>query len=151
MRFTLVLLAFPFILLACATQPDPAKVCTAEWIQPRTERAMNDIERTSSSAMKSLRKVGETYARGKTPGPLQLLRLSSSMKRLEREVKNGRGIRDLKTLARTCNDPSLITNSLTGFMKEQGLPDNMINFVTQLPVYQSIIADVTAPAATPAN
>lgn len=150
-HFTLTLLALPFILSACATQPDPAKVCTAEWIQPRTERAMNDIERTSSGAIKSLRKVGETYARGKTPGPLQLLSLSSSMKRLERQVKNGRGIRDLKTLARTCNDPSLITNSLTGFMKEQGLPDNMINFVTQLPVYQSIIADVTAPAATPAS
>jgi len=150
-HFTLALLAAPFILSACATQPDPAKVCTAEWIQPRTERAMNDIERTSSGAIKSLRKVGETYARGKTPGPLQLLSLSSSMKRLERQVKNGRGIRDLKTLARTCNDPSLITNSLTGFMKEQGLPDNMINFVTQLPVYQSIIADVTAPTATPAS
>jgi len=112
---------------------------------------MADIERSSAGALKSLRKVGETYARGKTPGPLQLLSLSSSMKRLERQVKNGRGIRDLKTLARTCDDPKIITNSLTGFMKEQGLPDNMINFVTQLPVYQSIIADVTAPVPDKAS
>lgn len=135
----------PLFISACATQPDPAVVCSSEWIQPRTARAIKDIEKSSSGAIKSLRRVGETYARGKTPGPLQLLSLSSSMKTLERQVKNGRGIRDLKTVARTCNDPSIISDSLTGFMRDQGLPDNMINFVTQLPVYQSIIADVMTP------
>ena len=67
------------------------------------------------------------------------------MKSLERQVKNGRGMRDLKTVARTCNDPKILTESLTGFMRDQGLPDNMINFVTQLPAYQSIIADAVAP------
>jgi len=145
MRLIWPLLAAPFILSACATQLDPAEVCSAEWITPRTERAMQDIERTSSGALKSLRRLGDTYARGKTPGPLQLLSLSSSMKKLERQVKNGRGIRDLKTVARTCDDPKILTDSLTGFMREQGLPDNMINFVTQLPAYQSILADTLAP------
>jgi hypothetical protein len=145
MRFILPLLAAPFLLTACATQPDPAVVCSAEWIAPRTERAMNDIERRSSSALKSLRRVGESYAQGKKPGLLQLLSLSNSIKSLEKQVKNGRGIRDLKTLARTCDDPKILTESLTGFMRDQGLPDNMINFVTQLPAYQSILEDTFGP------
>ena len=143
MRFTpalaLVILAAPLFFSACATAPDPAEVCTTEWIQPRTARAIDDIERSSSSAIKSLKKLGETYAAGKTPGPLQLFALSNSMKSLERQVKNGRGFRDLKTLASTCNDPAVITDSLTGFMRDQGLNDNMINFVTQSQIYQSFI------------
>lgn len=152
MRIHLALIALtltaPLILPACAVAPDPAEVCTAEWIAPRTASAIDDIKDSTGSAMKSLRRVGTTYAAGRTPGPLQLLSLASAMKSLEREVKNGRGIRDLKTLANTCNDPSLITDTLTGFMSEQGLPDNMINVVTQHPLFQSILDDAfqEAPA-----
>lgn len=151
MRFTpalaLMTLASPLFFSACTTTPDPAEVCTAEWIQPRTARAIKDIEKSSSSAIKSLKKVGETYAAGKTPGPLQLFVLANSMKSLERQAKNGRGMRDLKTLAKTCNDPSLLTDSLTGFMRDQGLPENMINFVTQSSAYQSLINDALADTA----
>lgn len=154
MRNGFILMALPFVMMGsfisgCATAPDPAEVCTAEWITPRTASAVDDITKSSSSALKALKRVGETYAAGKTPGPLQLLSLSSSMKSLERQVKNGRGIRDLKTLASTCNDPAIVTDTLTGFMRDQGLPDNMINFVTQLPVYQSIIDDVIPEGDVP--
>ena len=114
MRIHLALIALtltaPLMLPACAVAPDPAEVCTAEWIMPRTARAVEDITKNTGSAMKSLRRVGETYAAGRTPGPLQLLSLASAMKSLEREVKNGRGIRDLKTLANTCNDCLLYTS-----------------------------------------
>ena len=152
MRFTLALVAFPFILstsflTGCATAPDPAKVCTTEWIIPRTKSAVDDITKSSSSAMKSLRRLGETYAAGKTPGPLQLLSLVNSMKSLERQVKNGRGIRDLKTLAATCNDPKLLTGTLTKFMSDQGLPDNMINFLQQTPIYQNLLQEALADIA----
>ncbi|MEP6342906.1 MAG: hypothetical protein ABJ275_06275 [Maricaulaceae bacterium] len=154
MRHGLILMALPFVmtgslLSSCATAPDPAEVCTAEWIKPRTTRAVDDITKSSSSALKSLRKVGETYAAGKTPGPIQLLLFANSMKSLERQVKNGRGIRDLKTLANTCNDPKIVTDTLTGFMRDQGLPDNMIDFVTRTPAYQSIIADIATTDGTP--
>jgi len=134
-------LILPVMLSACATAPDPAEVCTTEWIAPRTASAVDDITKSTGSAMKSLKRVGATYAAGRTPGPLQLLSLASSMKSLERQVKSGRGIRDLKTLANTCNDPAIITDTLTGFMRDQGLPDNMINFVTQQPQFQAIITD----------
>lgn len=146
MRFTIALAALPFILSAsfltgCASAPDPAEVCTTEWIVPRTKSAVDDITKSTSSAMQSLRRAGETYAAGKTPGPLQLLSLANSMKNLERQVKNGRGIRDLKTLAATCNDPALLTDTLTGFMRDQGLPDNMINFLQQTPIYQNLLQE----------
>lgn len=152
MRFTLALVALPFILstsflTGCATAPDPAKVCTTEWIAPRTKSAVDDITKSSSSAMKSLRRLGETYAAGKTPGALQLLSLASSMKSLERQVKNGRGIRDLKTLAATCNDPELLTGTLTKFMSDQGLPDNMINFLQQTSIYQNLLQEALADIA----
>ena len=152
MRFTLALVALPFILstsflTGCATAPDPAKVCTTEWIIPRTKSAVDDITKSSSSAMKSLQRVGATYAAGKTPGPLQLLSLVNSMKSLERQVKNGRGIRDLKTLAATCNDPELLTGTLTKFMSDQGLPDNMINFIQETPVYQNLLQEALADIA----
>lgn len=147
MRSGFIILALPFImtgsfLSGCATAPDPAEICTTEWIKPRTERAVEDITKSSSSAIKALKRLGETYAAGKTPGMLQMLSLSNSMKSLEKQVKNGRGIRDLKTLAKTCNDPTIVTETLTTFMSDQGLPANMIKFVTQLPIYQSLIADI---------
>ena len=149
MRFLALItaLALPFMLSACATAPDPAKVCTAEWISPRTASAVEDITKSTSSAMSALRRLADTYASGRTPGPLQLLSLSSAMKSLEREAKNGRGIRDLKTLASTCNDPSLLTDTLTNFMSDQGLPDQMINFVTQTPIYQNLLQEALADIA----
>ena len=140
-------LTSPLFLGACATAPDPAEVCTTEWIAPRTARAVDDITKSSGSAIKALKRVGETYAAGKTPGPLQLLSLSSAMKSLERQVKNGRGIRDLKTLASTCNDPSLLTDTLTNFMSDQGLPDNMINFLQSTPIYQNLLNEALADIA----
>ena len=96
--------------------------------------------------MKSLQKVAERYLEGRQPGPLQLLSLANSMKGLERELKNGSGMRTLKTVAGTCNDPAIITDSLTNVMQLEGLPQNMINFVTSNPIYQSLVNEAIAEA-----
>ena len=135
------------MLTACASTPDPAEVCTAEWIAPRTTAAIDDIRDRTGSTMKSLQKVAERYLEGRQPGPLQLLSLSSSMKKLERELKNGAGMRTLKTVASTCNDPAIITDSLTNVMQLEGLPQNMINFVTSNPLYQSLVNEAIAEAS----
>ena len=123
----------------CATAPDPAKVCTSEWIGERSNKAINRIESKAGRSLNSLRKAGESWARGKTPNPFQLLVLSNSLKGLEKELKTGRGIRDLKTLSATCNDPKIISDAMGGFLRKQGLPDNIINFIEGMGLYQELI------------
>jgi len=128
------------LISGCASTPDPAKVCTAEWIKPRTERAMGNITKRTQNAMKPLRKAAKSYANGKEPGIFQMMALGSAFTKLERELKSGRGIKDLKTVATTCNDPSLVSNAMMGYMQSQGLPGGVINFIQGLPQYQDLIS-----------
>lgn len=128
-----------FSISGCATAPDPAKVCTSEWIGKRSDKAISRIERKASRSLKSLQKAGESWARGKTPNPFQMLMLSNSLKGLEKELKNGQGIRDLKTLSATCDDPKIISDAMGGFLRKQGLPDNIINFIEGMGIYQELI------------
>ena len=128
-------------LSACATTYDPVEVCSANWVKPRAERAVNYIEKDAQSVLKALRKHSDSYARGKTPGPLQALALTLAVKNLEKEIKNGQGIKDLRILRDTCNDPEIISDALTEFMQDQGLPGGLINFIQGLDAYQSLITD----------
>jgi len=68
-----------------------------------------------------------------------MLMLSNSLKGLEKELKNGQGIRDLKILAATCDDPKIISDAMGGFLRKQGLPDNIINFIEGMGLYQELI------------
>jgi len=126
-------------LSGCATAPDPAKVCTSEWIGERSAKAISSIESKAGRSLKSLRKAGESWSQGKKPNPLQLWALSNSLKGLEKELKSGKGIRDLKTLSATCNDPKIISDAMGGFLRKQGLPDNIINFIEGMGLYQELI------------
>lgn len=127
-------------LSACATTPDPAKVCTAEWIKPRTEKAVSAIEKDTRGVIKNLRKVALSYADGKKPGPLTMWSLSNSVKKLESELESGRGIRDLRTLARTCDDPKIVSSAMAGFLRSHGLPDGLVRFIESLDDYQKILS-----------
>lgn len=145
---TLLLIAFTAISLsACATAPDPEKVCTSEWISKRSDKAISRIEKKAIRSIKPMRKASESWAKGKTPNPIQLFMLSNSLKSLEKELKNGQGIKDLKMLSATCNDPKIISNAMSGFLSKQGLPDNIIKFIEGTGVYQQLIA----PDPTVAN
>ncbi len=128
------------ILSACATTPDPAKVCTAEWIQPRTEKAVSAIEKDTRGVIKNLRKVALSYADGKKPGPLTMWSLSNSVKKLESELESGRGIRDLRMLARTCDDPKIISDTMGRYLRSHNLPDGLIRFIENLDDYQKILS-----------
>ena len=140
MKRFVIMMSCGLLLSACATTPDPAKVCTAEWITPRADKAINAIEKDTRGVIKKLRKVGTSFAEGKTPGPLDLLSLTRSAEKLEAELKTGRGIRDLRTLSRTCDDPKIITDAMAGFMRSQGLPDGLVNFIESLEDYQKLLA-----------
>lgn len=127
-------------LAGCATAPDPAKVCTSEWISKRSDKAISRIESKAARSLNSLQKAGKSWSKGKTPNPFQMLMLSNSLKSLEKELKNGQGIRDLKTLSATCNDPKIISDAMGGFLRKQGLPDNIINFIEGMGIYQDLIS-----------
>jgi len=126
-------------LSACATTANPEKVCTADWIDKRSNKAMGNIERKAKPALRKLGKAAESWAAGKKPGPLQLWSLQGSVNSLTKELQSGRGMRDLKTLAKTCNDPKIVTSAMTNMMRDNGLSQGMIDFVERLPQYRDII------------
>lgn len=134
-----VMTASTLTLSACATTANPEKVCTADWVEKRSGKAMNNIERKAKPALRKLGKAAESWAAGKKPGPLQLWSLQGSVKSLTNELESGRGMRDLKTLAKTCNNPKIVTSAMTNMMRDNGLSQGMIDFVENLPQYKDLI------------
>jgi len=126
-------------LSGCASTPDPAVVCTSEWISPRADKAIDRIETRLTRTFKNLRGPAKAWANGKTPNPFQLLTLQSSLNKLEKELTEWRGITDLKMLARTCNDPVIVTDSLRGLWQDQGFPDQLIDFVENSGIYERVL------------
>lgn len=126
-------------LTACASTPTPEEICTAEWITPRVDRAVNRIETRLDKTLDTLANAGESWLRGQSPGPLQLLRLSNAAKEFEREIKQGQGIRDLRLIARTCNDPELIRTQIYTLLDRQGVSDQMTDFLEETGMLDRII------------
>lgn len=139
-----VLLA-PLLLSACASTPDPAEICSAEWIAPRAERAVERIQKRAKKSIKTLSNASESWSKGKTPGPLQMFALSRAMKSLETELTQGKGITDLKTVARTCNDPEIVSDAMRSLLKRENVSDRLITWVEGNPIYQRLLSNITAP------
>ncbi len=123
----------------CATSPDPAKICTADWIEPRAERALDRLEERTQTSIRAIRKAGASYIAGDTPGPLTLLSLRTALNDLEDEFKNGPGTRDLRLLARTCNDPDFIEKTLTDWLDRQEFPSQLIAFLNATSLLDRLI------------
>ena len=128
-----------FSLGACATTPDPAEVCTSEWIAPRAERAMDDFERDTKKIFKTFRKSADRMQDGGSLGPLQMFSMMNSLSSLAKKFENGRAMRDMRTLAQTCDDPNLIKDAMTDFMRKKGISDKFINFVNGLEQYRELL------------
>jgi len=136
------------MLSGCATAPDPAKVCTSDWIGARSSKALDRIESRSKSSMNALKKAGESFAQGKQPGVFQLLALSNSMSKLKKELTDGAGVRDLKTLASTCNDPDIIKKSMSDLLDRQSFSPQLRNMVESNPLFQSVVQEMINSIAT---
>jgi len=133
---------------ACATAPDPAEVCTSQWISARSGKALNSIESKAGSSIKALTKAAESWSKGKKPNFFQLLALQNSFKGLEKELTSGTGMKALRTLASTCNDPEIISDAMGTLLRKQNLPDNMINFIENFEPYQRLITPQIDPQKT---
>lgn len=95
--------------------------------------------------MKTLTSVSKTYAEGKKPNLFQLLALSNAMNNMKKELTRGQGIKDLKTLGATCNDPNIIKDSMRDMMKRQGMDDSFIQRIETNPIYESLISSISQP------
>lgn len=148
-----ILLFAPALVLlgACASTPDPTEVCSAEWIAPRATKAVSKIEKRAKSSIRTLSKVSETWASGKTPGPFQMIALSNALGKMKKELTNGQGIRDLKTVAKTCNDPEIINDSMRDLLQRQGVSEKLIQRIESSPIYQSVIASISEPEPVKPN
>lgn len=144
--FTTLILC-PIFLSACATTYNPAEVCTVTWIKPRVERALSEIENDTNSFVRTLKKSADSFENGQTPGPFQVLRLTNAASKFMDEIQNGRGIKDLRILRDTCNEPELVEDAMRDFLQDQGLPAGMIGFIEDLDIYQSLIEDSANPAS----
>ena len=142
---SLVCLPALILLSACASVSDPAEVCTAEWISKSATKAVDSIEKSAKSSFKTFRDVSETWASGKQPGFFQLIALNGAMNKMKKELTRGQGIKDLKTVAKTCNDPNIIKTSMHDLLERQGLSDNLISWIENSPIFESIISSIAEP------
>lgn len=126
-------------LSACASTPKPEEVCTSNWVNKRSANAVSRIEKRAKPALQNLSKAAMDWAQGKNMGPFQMLKLNSSVNKLTKELRNGQGLKDLKTMASTCNDPKIVTGSLTKLMEDAGLTGQMVGFIEGLQKYQDLI------------
>ncbi len=90
---------------------------------------MERIEDRLASALDAFSSASKSWAKGRSPGPIQMLRLSNAAKSLERELTDGRGIRDLRLIASTCNDPDLIRTEVMSLLDRQDVPDRIVAFL----------------------
>jgi len=68
-----------------------------------------------------------------------MMSLSSAIDSLEYEFTKGPAMRDLKTVAKTCDDPDVITKAMKSVFKNQGVSDEVFNFIEALPLYQNLL------------
>ena len=133
----------------CATTPNAAEICTADWISARSDRAISRLESRAQSSLKTIRSAGQDWLAGKQPGPLRLLALSNALGKMRREVTQGAAVKDLRLLASTCNDPDIIKMAMFDLVDRQNLPDNFNNFIKTNPFFTEMIAEISENIAPP--
>lgn len=124
---------------ACATQPTPQEICSKEWIAPRVDRAMYDFKRDTGKTLKTLKKAGNTLSKNGELSTYQMFKVASAVTKLGDRMKNGHAIKDLRTLAQTCNDPELIKTAMNDFLHEQGVSERFIAFLNDLDKYTKLL------------
>lgn len=128
-----------FGMSACTTIPDPAEVCSVEWVNLRADRAMKEFKRDTRSIFRKLKKTGSQLENGDNIGPLQMFSLMNAISNLGKKIENGQAMRDMRTLANTCDDPQLIKNAMTEFMREQGIDEKFIRFLNSFEAYTKLL------------
>lgn len=122
----LVSLSFSTLMLsACATTYDPAEVCTAEWIAPRVDLAVTQLERDTNRLIKTFKSAARSMEDGKISA-WKTYRMISSVQKYADRVENSRGMKDLRILSDTCDDPQIIRNGFADYLESVQAPSFLV-------------------------
>ena len=126
------LLLASFIAGCASTKPTPAEVCSAAWIKPRTDAAINDFTRSTKGSWEQLQRSGERAANEGSLGFIERASVILSLTRLLGQFQDSQALADLRTLSTTCNDPDLVRNALVDTLEEYDVPEPFIDLMGQL-------------------
>lgn len=127
----LIALAIALLASACATTPTAQQVCTAEWIDQRTDRAFNEFERDVRPMLRTFKRARERMEKGNnsTLGPLMMVQVMSAAGKMINRFENSQALDDLRLLGEKCDDPNLMMNAFSGFLKSRGAPDEVVRMM----------------------
>lgn len=115
-------------LTACATvEPEP---CTAEWVEWKTDRILNDFARANSSELRSLRNFANTLEDGNM-GPMTAMRLPGMIedfKDLAEDFEN-RTLPELNAAVNQCGTPQKLIPAFATFLRKEGVGEDVIEWV----------------------
>ena len=142
MRFYLPHLCSTLLLAtACATTPDPAEVCSAEWIKPRADAAMQDFRENVDDILGTLAGTSEAVAQSEGFGLVERARVLFNLARLVNTFQDGQTLRDLRTLGDTCNDPKLALRAFNDVLTEYEVPEPFIQLLNELEGFRQLVAE----------
>lgn len=131
-----VILLFP---MACANQPRPEEICTANWIKPRVDAALTDFRANTGDIMQSLSETADDVAgSGGSLGIMDKMSVLLSLTKLVGNFQGGQTLKDLNTLGRTCNDPELAVNALKGVLTEYKVPEPFMDLLENLDAFKAM-------------
>ena len=116
-------------LAGCATTPDPAEVCTAEWVQPRAALAIKELRRDTGRTIKSLARNAEKLQNGGSLSAWRAASMIGSVQKLATKIQRGRGVKDLKILAATCDDPAILRDGVVGYLDDIKAPKALMDMI----------------------
>lgn len=132
---------------ACATQPKPEEICTAEWMKPRVDSAMQEFRGSADDILAQLKSSAEnTTGEEGASAMLGSVDVLVNLVKLVSSFQGGQTFEDLNTLSKTCNDPDLLIRSFTGLLKEYDMPDSFISLLEQLNEFKAIAEDAAGDA-----
>ena len=100
---------------------------------------MNEFKRDTTKTFKTFRKTADRMKDGGSIGPLQMFSMMNALSSLANKFENGRAMKDMRTLAQTCDDPELIKNAMTDFMRDQGISEQFIGYINGIDEYRKLI------------
>lgn len=128
------------LLGGCASQQlSAAEVCSADWIKPRTDAALNEFRKSTSGTWESLQKSGKKAAANGKLGLLERASVLFSLTRLVNSFQNSQALDDLQLLSTTCNDPQLVRNALTDTMAQYNVPQQYIDLLGELEQFTTLL------------
>ncbi|MEM7219197.1 MAG: hypothetical protein AAF515_12600 [Pseudomonadota bacterium] len=142
-----VLALIGLTLSGCASLT-PAEICSAQWIKPRADAAIDGFKTNADGALNALRRASEDIA---TDGKLGLARRAVvlvSLTRLVGQFRDGQALRDLRTLGQTCNDPDLALRAFTDVLGEYGAPQSAIDLLNEVETFRELLREQRALGAT---